>query len=339
MKSFLPLKGTKHSALVVILCLSATFGFTKPGNNSSLPDANKLFNSPPVAGDDYAHLVVNTTITESYIHNDMDPDGDSLSINGMTINTAAAPILIETIYTDQGGIISFYTDGLYTYTPPVNYAGNDQVVYQVCDVTARPLCTTATIYFNIRSGNVLPLGISSFNGKKAGKDILLQWTTAQENNSDHFEIQHSADNTIFLKIASIAASGNSNTTANYSFVHYNQAAAINYYRIKLVNKDGSAIYSKVIAIKGDGTGVTLQTVYPNPFHDKLELAITTEEAGIISILMYDMSGKLVVSRAKQTIKGLNVITLNGLSTLRSGNYFIDVNGGNKILQAKLYKAQ
>ena len=184
MKPSLPLIGIKHSALVVILCFSATFGFTKPGNKPSLPCINKLFNSPPVAGDDYAHLLINTTITESYIHNDMDPDGDSLSINGITINTAAPAVLIETISTDQGGTISFYTNGLYTYTPPVNYDGNDQVVYQICDVTSRPLCTTATIYFNIRTGSTLALGISSFSGKKAGKDIFLQWTTTQENNSD-----------------------------------------------------------------------------------------------------------------------------------------------------------
>ncbi|MEP7254972.1 MAG: Ig-like domain-containing protein [Ferruginibacter sp.] len=339
MKPSLPLKGIKHSALVVILCLSATFGFTRPGNTPSLSLANKLFNSPPVAGDDYAHLRSNSIVTGTYIQNDFDPDGDSLSINGITINTAMPGILIATINTLQGGSIDFFSNGLYTYTPSTNFIGNDQVVYQICDVTSRPLCTTATVYIEVRLGTILPLNISSFSGKKAGKDILLQWTTAQENNSDHFEIQHSDDNAGFLKIASITAQGYSNTTANYSFVHYNPTASINYYRVKLVNKDGSAIYSKVIAIKGDGTGVTLQTVYPNPFHDKLELAITTDQAGIISIQMYDMSGQLVLSRAKQTTKGLNVITLNGLSMLRPGNYFIDVNGSNKILQAKLYKAQ
>ena len=337
MKSFLPLKGTKHSALVVILCLSATFGFTKPGNNSSLPDANKLFNSPPVAGDDYAHLVVNTTITESYIHNDMDPDGDSLSINGMTINTAAAPILIETIYTDQGGIISFYTDGLYTYTPPVNYAGNDQVVYQVCDVTARPLCTTATIYFNIRSGNVLPLGISSFNGKKAGKDILLQWTTAQENNSDHFEIETGIDNNSFEKITSVNAKGFSNIPQQYSFIHRNSTAAINYYRLKMVDKDGKASYSKILVVRNDVAGIELAMLYPNPFSDKVQLVINNSRNEAVTIHIYDSKGMLLTTLNEQTVKGLNVITINNLGNLQPGSYFFEVTGTVNLIKAKLVK--
>ena len=339
MKSSLPSTGIRHSAFVFIFCLLSTPGFTRPGNRPSLPGDNKLFNSAPLAGDDSAHLWSNSTVTGSYISNDVDPDGDSLSIDGITINTAMPPVLIQTLPTVQGGTIAFYTDGIYIYTPPVNFTGNDKVIYEVCDVTTRPLCATATIYLRVEPGIILPLSISSFSGKKAGKDIFLQWITTQENNSDHFEIQHSADNTGFIKIASIAAQGNSNTATTYSFVDYKPAATINYYRLKLADKNGGTIYSKVIAIKADGTGVTLQTVYPNPFRDKLELAITTGQAGIISIQLYDMGGKLVISRAKQIIKGLNVITLNDLNTLRPGNYFIDVNGSNKILQAKLYKAQ
>lgn len=333
MKPFLPSRGIRHSALVILLCFSATIGFTEPGKKPV--DAN-LFFSAPVAGDDYAHLEINTTITENYIQNDFDPDGDSLSFNGITINTSAPPLLIQTISTEQGGIISFFSNGLYTYTPPVNYAGNDQVNYQICDITSRPLCTTATIHFNIRAGTILPIGISSFSGKKAGKDIFLQWSTAEEINSDHFEVQHSTDNSGFAKLTSIAVQGN--TSASYSFVHNNPPAVVNYYRVKLVNKNGSVIYSKVIAIKADGMGVMLQTIYPNPFRDKLEMAITSDKASMINIRLYDMNGKLALTREKKITQGLNIITLTGLNALQPGNYIIDVNGGDNILKARLHKA-
>lgn len=338
MKPFLPSKGFKHSALVVILCLPVIFGFTKSTGSFILPGSGKLLNAAPVVGDDYAHLLANTTITESYFHNDFDPDGDSLSFNGMTVNVSAPAVLIETISTIQGGTISFYTNGMYTYTPPVNFWGDDQVVYQLCDINSRPLCTTAAIYFNVRTGPLLSLVISSFSGKKAGKDVLLQWTTAMDNNSDHFEVLHSTSNGSFIKLATVAVQGN-NTTAGYSFVHHNPSAVVNYYRIKLVNKDGSGIYSKVVAIKSDGDGVMLQTVYPNPFRDKLELAISTDKTGTVSIRLYDMSGKLVITESKQVTQGLNVITLRGLNTLQPGNYFIDVSGSNSILKTKLYKTR
>ncbi len=240
--------------------------------------------------------------------------------------------MIQTISTEQGGIISFFTNGYYTYTPAVNYSGNDQVVYQICDITSRPLCTTATIHFNIRAGSILPISITSFSGKKTGKDIFLQWATAEEINSDHFEVQHSTDNSGFTKLASVAAQGY--TSASYSFVHNNPPAVVNYYRVKLVNKNGSVIYSKVIAIKADGTEVMLQTIYPNPFRDKLELAITSDKASSISIRLYDMNGKLVLTREKQITQGLNIITLMGLNALQPGNYIIDISGG---IKARLHK--
>lgn len=330
MKPSLPSKGIRHSALVFLLCFSATIGFTEPGKK---PVIGKIFFSAPVAGNDYAHLEVNTTITENYFQNDFDPDGDSLSLNGITINTGAPPALIMTISTEQGGIISFFTNGYYTYTPAVNYSGNDQVVYQICDITARPICTTATIYFNIRPGSILPIHITSFSGKKAGKDIFLQWSTADEINCDHFEVQHSTDNSGFTKLASVAPQGN--TSASYNFVHNNPPAAINYYRVKLVNKNGSAIYSKVIAVKADGTGIMLQTIYPNPFRDKLELAITSGKTSLVSIRLYDMNGKLALTLEKQITQGLNIITLRGLNSLQPGNYIIDINGD---LKARLHKA-
>lgn len=334
MKPFLPSRGIRHSALVILLCFSATIGFTEPGKK---PVVDKIFFSAPVAGDDYAHLEINTTITENYFQNDFDPDGDSLSFNGITINTSAPPLLIQTISTEQGGIISFFTNGYYTYTPAVNYSGNDQVVYQICDITARPICTTATIYFNIRPGSVLPIRITSFSGKKAGKNIFLQWATAEGINSDHFEVQHSTNNSGFTKLASVATQGN--TTASYNFIHTNPQASINYYRIKLVNKNGSAIYSKVIAVKADGTGVMLQTIYPNPFRDKLELDITSDKASSISIRLYDMNGKLALTQEKQITQGLNIITLRELNALQPGNYIIDICGGENILKTRVHKVQ
>lgn len=338
MKPHLPAKGIRLSSFILIPILLSAFIFTIPRKSTALP-SKKFFNTAPVAVDDHAHVISNGTVTASFIQNDSDPDGDSLSLNGTVINTAMPGFFIQRVTTQQGGSIVFYSDGNYTYTPPVNFTGSDQVNYEVCDVTASPLCSTATIYIDVRqSGTVLSIQISSFSGIKTGNDIFLQWTTATENNYDHFEIQHSANNSSFIIIASVKATGNSNTASTYSFLHKNTTAPVNYYRIKLVKKDGNSIYSKVIAVKADGQSIVLNTVYPVPFREKLELTITTEKAGSISINLYDMNGKLVIARAAQCTRGLNTITLNGLNTLQPGNYFMDVNNANNILQTKLYKA-
>ena len=120
-------------------------------------------------------------------------------------------------------------------------------------------------------------------------------------------------------------------------MHHAPWGQVNYYRLKLVDIDGHAVYSKIVAIKADGAGVILNTVYPNPFRDKIEMAFTMNHAEPISITIHDMSGRTCLSRQDRTVQGLNVISLKGLDKLQPGIYFVEVRGTIVIMQAKLYK--
>lgn len=283
------------------------------------------------------HLSSNTTITSSYIANDSDPDGDSLSIDGITINTAGPQGLIQTLTTIHGGTVLIFSNGLFTYIPAVNYVGYDSVQYQICDVVPLSQCATAWIIIEISQGLILPIQLSQFMGKRSGKDNWLQWTTAQETNSHHFELESSVANNNFVKIAFLPAKGSSNSPQQYGFVHHAPSATVNYYRLKLVDIDGHAVYSKIVAIKADGAGVILNTVYPNPFRDKIEMAFTASRAEPINISIHDISGRLCLSKTEKTVPGLNVITLNGLGKLQPGTYFVEVKGTIVIMQAKMHK--
>jgi hypothetical protein len=111
-------------------------------------------NDPPFAGDDFAVTVANTPVTAPWAANDAEPNDDSIRLNGKTINLklgalpgTASPV--DTVATVEGGSVVFFTNGVYTYTPPVNFVGPDQVTYEICDVTTvlpQPLCAQATVY-------------------------------------------------------------------------------------------------------------------------------------------------------------------------------------------------
>jgi len=118
-----------------------------------LQDQNGIANDMPFAGDDFSYTGINTPVTSSFIDNDLDPNGDQLSLNGTTIVTGgpATPIGAP-VATVQGGTVQFFSNGTYTYTPPPGYAGPDLVSYTICDVASafpRPLCTDANIHFLI----------------------------------------------------------------------------------------------------------------------------------------------------------------------------------------------
>ncbi|MEO7983617.1 MAG: hypothetical protein ABI688_06020 [Bacteroidota bacterium] len=81
--------------------------------------------------------------------------------------------------------------------------------------------------------------------------VQLQWQIAAELNTERFEIERSADGVNFTKIGTVASSGSSNTTKDYSFPD-NSPATVNYYRIKQIDKDGKVNYSKTLSVKFKG---------------------------------------------------------------------------------------
>ena len=307
-----------------------------------LPDVNGAGNDRPFAGDDFVHTTMNIPVDANFVNNDQDPNNNSISMNGVTINTGGAHTLIQSLSTLKSGNISFYADGTYTYTPPVGYMGPDQVSYSICDVTAvapQPLCANAIIYFLISNGTLLPVDLLSLTGKKAGKDNFLQWITSQENNSSHFAVENRTDNSAFATIGSVTAKGTSNTPTGYNYVHHNPIAVVNYYRLKLVDLDGHFKYSNTIAIKPDGAGVVLNSIYPNPFTDKFYLAITCDRSEKVNIVIYDVQGRIIQSTGEALQKGFNSITVNGLKHIASGTYYIEVKGSEDIIRAKLLKSR
>lgn len=142
--------------------ISNTAGITTTANIhiDVLADINGIQNNPPFAGDDFGYTTVNNPVTASFINNDRDSNGDTLSMNGSLIIAASmANAIGSPVNTAQGGKVQFYSNGTYTYTPPAGYIGPDIVNYTICDAgfeITQPLCATATLHFLVGPG----IGIS-----------------------------------------------------------------------------------------------------------------------------------------------------------------------------------
>lgn len=140
--------------------------------------------------------------------------------------------------------------------------------------------------WKINNGTVVPLKLLSFRAYKKNKSVQLQWHTVNEINSSHFEIETSADGSSFTKIDHVTAGGSS--SHYYSGEDAAPEAGLNYYRLKIVDKDGSFVYSNVIKLH-----FTLQmdiAVQPNPVHDYF-IVTSTEQYKILRLL--DVNGREV----------------------------------------------
>jgi len=143
-----------------------------------------------------------------------------------------------------------------------------------------------------------------------GKNYL-EWTTAEELNVSHFEIQRSGDGSDWDKVGRVPSSGNVMTTTEYEFTDRVPLAGENYYRLKVLDLDNSYKYSNTINIGSNA--LSGFEISPNPTTEALLLQ-TTIGQGEIEIL--DLNGSLVL---QQAILSNNKIDI---SDLAKGVYII-----------------
>ena len=113
----------------------------------------------------------------------------------------------------------------------------------------------------------LPVELSAFTAAAEGPAVRLAWATASEQHSAAFGVERSADGRTFAAIGAVAAAGTSTGHRAYGWLDSQVPAGspLLYYRLRLVDVDGTFAYSPVRAVALNravaGAGLAL---YPNP---------------------------------------------------------------------------
>lgn len=147
----------------------------------------------------------------------------------------------------------------------------------------------------------LPLKLLSFKGDVQKDDDVLTWQTATETNTAWFTIEQAVNGTAFTKAGTVAAAGNSSTTQTYN---YKQASLLNpagYYRLAMVDKDGTTSYSNIVKLARGTTTGRLTAFYNN---GSRQIIINSSAAGTYNWQLYSAGGSLV---KKGTSAGSNII--------------------------------
>jgi hypothetical protein len=174
---------------------------------------------------------------------------------------------------------------------------------------------------------ILPVRLTSFNARVSNCTVNLDWAAAIETDFSNYEVQSSTDGSTFKTIATKPAGPDQ----KYSYQDHSPAQGNIYYRLKMVNIDGSAQYSKVIAMKLNCNRSEI-VVYPNPVTDILNINITNAEDNETQASLFDNAGKLVHS--KKLISGTNIIDMTKFS---KGVYLLTLKNNNEIQNIKIVK--
>ncbi|MCH2022465.1 MAG: T9SS type A sorting domain-containing protein [Saprospiraceae bacterium] len=147
----------------------------------------------------------------------------------------------------------------------------------------------------------------------SNKYIKVDWTTSKELDVDYFVLERSTDDADFIAITTHPAIGNSQVEQSYFIDDHAVIPNINYYyRVKVVNVDGSVDYthSVVASLYKEGQVETVN-LFPNPILDRnatLEITSTVDKNA--TIFVYDAIGQLMFSKIVVVNKGINTFTLD-----------------------------
>ncbi|MBI2967563.1 MAG: tandem-95 repeat protein [Bacteroidetes bacterium] len=151
---------------------------------------------PPMARDDYAATPEDQPVTVNVLFNDADPNipGDTLSVAILTGPT--------------NGTAFVTTDNKVTYTPALNYNGQDTMMYLVCD-TAN-FCDTAVVILTVTPINDAPDAVADYDSTLMNTPVTVD---VQINDSDP------EGGTLVTSVTGLPANGNVSVLNGDSIVY------------------------------------------------------------------------------------------------------------------------
>ena len=166
----------------------------------------------------------------------------------------------------------------------------------------------------------LPVRLVSFTGQvvaSPGCTASLAWRTASEEHSQLFEVQTSSDGQAYAPLGAVP-SRNNLTGASYTYAA-GPVAGTQYYRLKIVDQDGTYTYSPVLTLAAT-CGASQLLLAPNPARDYVQ--VSGLPTGTTRLLLYNATGQCV---AQQRATGLASLSLAGLP---AGIYLLQAVGEN-----------
>ncbi|HZE85272.1 MAG TPA: glycoside hydrolase family 44 protein, partial [Puia sp.] len=158
-------------------------------------------------------------------------------------------------------------------------------------VTLAPLSITSLLIAG--SAMILPLSLLSFTAQKEDKDVLLNFASTNEAGLSSFEIERSPDGAAFTKIGTMpAAAGQARNASekDYAFVDDQPPPSLDYYRLKMIDKDGHYKYSNILAIRYNT--ISALTLFPNPANNVVNVQLHLP-AGPVLLQVFDAAGNRV----------------------------------------------
>jgi hypothetical protein len=228
------------------------------------------------------------------------------------------PTSVYTWSTIGGNII--YTDPTGTWIQ-VNMPGTYIVTQQLMAGCSAYATDTVTILRDTTCF-VLPARFRSFSGSynENEKKAELNWTVQNNSFVRSFVVETNIDGVGFSDAGMIVADNNLKDEASYQYDIPLGATSFAEFRIRMINRDGTYSYSRIIRITTKPSVKAGITIAPNPVRGKFQMTVTSASDVQAKIIFVDMQGRQVSVMNEMLKKGTNVFAVEINENWQPGMY-------------------
>lgn len=229
------------------------------------------------------------------------------------------------------GLTSVNFKFLATYISPTGYRSNEAIGDPMTNFSqgwneytsaSSPLVYDAT----------MPVVFGSFTGVYKNNSVVLNWSTKTESNTKQFIIQKSSNGATWNNAASVYTK-NRSSGANYSYTDLHATDAKTYYRLQLVNLDGTSEYSYAIIVRKASTKTI--DLMGNPVKGAIKLSISNDAATAYQFELFTSDGKKVLSQMYHHAGGTSQLSMNVPPAVK-GVCILRITNGDETSTMKIY---
>ena len=256
----------------------------------------------------------------------LDPATGNLTSIGMPTSLPFASATVDvsgTLLDKDGNFLILFTNGnIYraNTTMPGIFDGS---ITSLNSSTGLPTTLRGDLASCGAASSLLPIILNNFSVYGQNNTAIIKWETGSEINASRFIIERSLDGLSWSAIQTIASAGNSSTAKQYQYTDNNITAKTVFYRLKLVDIDGTAKYSVVKKVSFGTAGITI-SYYPNPVINTLYAESDAAFPDKLQVQISNAAGKTYATTFRKS--SVNKISID-FSSFSPGIYFLQISNG------------
>lgn len=175
--------------------------------------------------------------------------------------------------------------------------------------------------------SLLPVRITNFNALPKNGSVAISWKTTAESGLKEFQLEFSADGRNYQLAATLPALNSANGAA-YTHQHSPGVDGLVYYRLKVLNADGSFEFSRVLTIQTNNnlTAAAIPSMVRNN-----RLVFTLYEP-YNTLRVVSPTGGVLFTRNVTGMSGVNDIALPHLP---AGTYIVQLTGNGRPFSGRI----